>query len=470
MNEKILEKQYCQLNVADLDYYYTMDDCLFFVRDLAHEGTKLIKQALEKPEIKVYGGLTKRCTAKQKWLKHVTVGKTTPIVKRIELSNGCKLFDYSVFDPSPDATLEDMNKVVAEIAKISTLPLNKIHSCCDIINHKLYGLTDRIAEISCSENFEYYSRAARGGANAIFTNDIIPYETHIDYHQLYSFCMTHFEFPMCEPEVYDGYRYADFAIYSIMEGVLQLKKDGFPIISQDSGGMFGEDGKPHKAEELVAVTSTDLDIILQNYDVLIPIGISRSFIFNRTAKGSRYFGSMVDEFYEGRKNNTGAVKRFYKQINEIAAGAFQRQGYVSCYWKTLEHPTIKEVLDSPYHRKNPMIGMFITSYGRTMLNKILHMFPHNKVIGYDTDCVFFAGKPEEVPHKVMKLFGDEIGQLHFDGIYKDVTHIACKNYSGWDLEKNKPFRKQSGLSKTGFQKRWNNETKEWDIVCQKRKK
>ena len=77
------------------------------------------------------------------------------------------------------------------------------------------------------------------------------------------------------------------------------------------------------------------------------------------------------------------------------------------------------------------------------------MFPHDKIAGYDTDCAFFCGKPEDVPAAVIKLFGDGVGQLHFDGIYKDVIHKASKHYYGFDLEANAPFKKQSGCPKSG---------------------
>ena len=107
--------------------------------------------------------------------------------------------------------------------------------------------------------------------------------------------------------------------------------------------------------------------------------------------------------------------------------------------------------------------MFINAYGRQLLNAVLHMFPHNKIAGYDTDCAFFCGKPEEVPAAVIALFGDGIGQLHFDGIYKDVIHKASKHYYGFDLEANAPFKKQSGLSKSGMVWYWNAAKREYEL-------
>ena len=63
-----------------------------------------------------------------------------------------------------------------------------------------------------------------------------------------------------------------------------------------------------------------------------------------------------------------------------------------------------------------------------MLDLLLHKFPHNKVIGYDTDCVFFNGTLSEIPYSVLEMFGPEPGQVHEDGYYYDVFHKASKSY------------------------------------------
>lgn len=115
-------------------------------------------------------------------------------------------------------------------------------------------------------------------------------------------------------------------------------------------------------------------------------------------------------------------------MNEYLAGYFERSLNRGSWWNNLDEP--HNIVDKNIKRRNPIVGIFITAYGRQKLNALLHMFPHDKIAGYDTDCAFFCGKPEEVPAAVLQQFGDGIGQLHFDGIYKDVIHRASKSYYG----------------------------------------
>lgn len=77
------------------------------------------------------------------------------------------------------------------------------------------------------------------------------------------------------------------------------------------------------------------------------------------------------------------------------------------------------------------------------------MFPKHTVIGYDTDCVFFSGRPNQIPAAVRALFGPEPGQLHEDGYYEKVYHRASKSYYGLDAATQEPFKKIAGLSKSG---------------------
>lgn len=84
-----------------------------------------------------------------------------------------------------------------------------------------------------------------------------------------------------------------------------------------------------------------------------------------------------------------------------------------------------------------------------MLDKLLHMLPHDKVIGYDTDCVFYEGTKNSLPYEVLDMFGPEMGQLHDDGFYVDVFHNASKSYYGFDAITGEPFTKIAGRSKDG---------------------
>ena len=74
----------------------------------------------------------------------------------------------------------------------------------------------------------------------------IQVETHIDFHQIYAYVMSKYDFPCGEPVEVDVYYEHAFAIYTIEAGTMaRVKKDGFPLIpiGQDYTGMAGADGE-----------------------------------------------------------------------------------------------------------------------------------------------------------------------------------------------------------------------------------
>lgn len=198
------------------------------------------------------------------------------------------------------------------------------------------------------------------------------------------------------------------------------------------------------SDKIGCLSDPDLTILFQNYDVE-GLAIDYTLYYPNSFSGKSRFLSTAMKIYEGRMNSTGALKRFYKLMNEYLAGYFERTVNVGSFWSSMRSMP-KKAKSVQY---NPCVGIFILAYGRRMLNTLLHYFPRTQVAGYDTDCVFFKGKPEEIPQAVMKNFGPEMGKLHFDGIYKDVVHIASKHYYGFDTETNENFIKQSGKSKSG---------------------
>ena len=188
------------------------------------------------------------------------------------------------------------------------------------------------------------------------------------------------------------------------------------------------------------LTEPDLQTLMNNFlvDPDNPIEIDETFRYNRSVDGSLIFGEFIDEIYKKRQQSEGSIKRFYKMLNEYLPGSFERRADNGGYWADLSGPTAGKIINY-----NSVIGAFITAYGRQLLNSLLHAFPYNKVIGYDTDCVFFKGKPDQVPQKVLGRFGDGVGQLHFDGIYEKVRHLSPKQYYG--LKQDRPFGKFSAV-------------------------
>lgn len=448
----------CSLKLSnDLEYYFSLpEDTVIYVPQLTFNGgIELIKKALEDKDTKVYKGDVRRKTEKMRWLQHLTTGILNPSVFSIKLSNGVKILDYSKFDPKTDVTLEEMiplTQLLVEEYGAPTTPTSIIRSNVKLLNQiqgkNQYGakITD-IDPIVCA----YGHKSLYGGSvynmhknNAYI---IVKNETHIDFHQMYAYIMSNYPFPdVGQPyEVIPGYQPHPFGIYHICGGKIRLKDNGFPLFTLEQRY---DNNREDYFKDFVQIpwqymTDPDLQSLLNNFEVdpENPIEIDETFYYTRTVSGSIVFGSFIESVYKKRKETEGSIKRFYKMLNEYLPGSFERKIEDSRFWETLEGPCGQMKIT----KYNSVIGAFITAYGRQLLDSILHSFPFKKVVGYDTDCVFFAGTPEEVPQKILKRFGDNPGQLHFDGIYTNIRHLSAKQYYGF--EDGKVFGKFSAVPK-----------------------
>ena len=455
-----------QIDVSNLDFYFGLEAGVYvYVRDLKHQAFKLINEAEKRQDIKIYNGNAKRKTKKIKWIQHFTFGISSPTTMEIKFSNGVIMLDYGNFDKESLATEEEMMELIEILDRYG----NKMTGC-KIIASVLPSSVASIPKPASIEGIvdDYYymlGDALHGGANLVMNYDLIPYETHIDYHQLYASVMITHQFPYLSPEIKEGYFPHEFGIYEIAHGRAKLKKDGFAILpcwglkTLDTA-MFGASGEWSDLTILGSICEPDLKLLYENYEVE-DLFITRTLYYPMSFSGKNNFNDIVYKIYNERHKTSGAVKNFWKLMNEVVAGYFERtilKG--NGWWSVMNKPESKEKETLCY---NPIVGIFITAYGRQQLNALLHLFPHDKVAGYDTDCVFFEGKPEEIPEEVVAKFGDGLGELHFDGIYKDVIHKASKVYHGYDLELQRPFQKAAGVSKTGKFWSWNLETKEYEI-------
>lgn len=446
--------------IRGLDYYFDQPDTRIYVRDLAHQGPLLIREAAERG-IKIYHYRATRRSDKVKWLWHYSKGKRDcPTVLKIQLSNNCWLLDYTLFDPNEEVTEEEMEPVVRILHEQYNDPITGCHVIKQLVRPGIANLVDLKPGIE-TENYDMFQQAMRGGANCVLNYDLIPYETHIDYHQMYAYVMTHFDFPALNPKLESGYYPHPFAIYRILSGKAQLKENGYPMLASKCGSrMAGANGEVFDiAIELGCLSDPDLKLLFKHYNVY-SLTISETLYYNITFKGENEFQNVTQELYKGRQGSTGALKRFYKLMNEYMAGYFERSMKTGLRWTTFDKPDSSKLQVS---RKNPKVGIFILAYARQMLDRLLDMLPREKVIGYDTDAVFFAGTPEEIPQIIHRHCGPNMGQFHFDAILKDVTHVASKHYYGYDLETQENFHKCSGVSKSGKIRKWNQDKLEYEF-------
>lgn len=299
------------------------------------------------------------------------------------------------------------------------------------------------------EEQEFYADLAdaiKGGGCAImpqYLNVDIPHEVHVDVHQMYGYIMSTFDFPVEKPEVHAGFYYSQFAVFSLGHSMMRLRKDGYPLFSnQINHKPIGIDGQPFDVQkELGAITSLDLELLYANYELLDNnLEIDYSIVWPNKVSGKEVFKPIVNLLYNQRKKYKGkSGEKVFKLANEYMAGIFERsiQG--------------KE-------KYNPKIGMFITAYGRRLLNDMLHQCRHDLVIGYDTDAVFLACTEKEVPTGLRKGFGEDKGQYHVDTDGINAFHFAAKHYKYQDAATGDLVEKEAGKSATGYCYYWNKET------------
>ena len=454
----------CHQQLKDPRYYFEHEPARIYVCDLNHQAPTFIKKAKE-AGYKIYGSIGRR-PSKGNWIATCTTGATNPKTYWIKLSNGTIMLDYSSFDTQKNSVPEhEMERVVKQIHEFE--PDLSWTTSNRLIELKL----PPFLEVQCKlmpieeQNYDYLDVALRGGANCVLrSNENIQVETHIDYHQIYGYAMSNEEFPCGMPTIVEGYYEHPFAIYMIEPGTMaRLKPDGYPIIpiGQCYSGMAGADGEWFDmGTTLKFICDVDLKTMANNYEFKDnAISVVETLYYPNSFSGKDYFKPIVDEIYNKRKVFKGEPEeRFFKIMNEVLPGHFERRTYYGGFWLKDFVPN-KDIYKQ--NRFNPKVGIFITAYARKYLDELLHKFPKQRVIGFDTDCVFFAGNRNAIPYAVQRMFGDEPGQVHEDGYYRNVYHRASKSYYGFNVETGESFDKRAGLSKSGYAWKWYPEEQEY---------
>lgn len=452
----------CHTNFEEPDYYFNLTGApTILIPYLQYRAPTFIKRAKEQG-ILIYGCQGQK-TTKQRWISTTTKGTDSPETTCIKFSNGVKTINYSSFDDKADVTLADMQLIVEELQKFTKGDFTTGNS---LLGQRIpRPIEIQRTYISPIEEEHYWMLvgAMRGGAtwSKIGT---FPIEIHPDVHQMYSYIFSHNYFPMGDPVYVKGYFHHQHALYAIADGTkVRVRKDGFPLIpDRRAEGMLGADGEWFDSGKIGVLCTPDFETLQENYEFDGPIRVVFTLYWPKCFSGATWFAPLIKDIYNMRKKFKGQPQeRLYKKLNEILPGRFEMTVCGGGFWKKNFTPNKESGSTKTY---NPKIGIFITAYARQYLSRLLHMFPHEKIIGYDTDSIHFAGTPEELPQGILDLFGNEPGQLHMDGYYKDVTHEAAKRYYGTDAVTGQSFRKMAGESKDGKAWHWNKDIQEFELV------
>lgn len=468
---------------------------VFYVKNLAYDAPEII-DAAELAGYKILDYNKRNTSMATNWLVcNITSPKNSnvPGIHYLWLNIGtkgvqCWFLNYNKWDQNADEvdSQDDMQFLVDNYIKPLGLngdkPITSLHKYFNIYWDKQKderGLMWKLVKSLHLYGVSYKTLVAvkRGGFIGLTKKEgcYCPQETHIDYHQMYAYEMISNKFPVGIPQVVSKYIPAKNAFYMLTRDtntILQLKDDGYDVLSswEELKNQKSANGK-YLVSDIYGFTSIDLDIILDNYDVIGEQSLTDCIVEtvywtdDQLVSGETLFGEIVNSLYSIRVSedakNHKSVKGFSKLANEVNSGVFQMQTLGTSKkwaWKGLTKAYEMPVLD----KKSSFIGSFITAYGRRDLNWLLHQFKPQQVIGWDTDCVFI--NDNNVPESVLSRFGEGIGQLHYDGIYKDVSHYRLKWYQGFDIEAKDTFVKRSGVSKNGIVREWDEDTKRFKLV------
>ena len=437
------------------DYLDLDEETYIFVKNLTYTGINIYKEMIKNSN-KVYIGQLKR-HVKDNWFNFKITGKETPEILEYRWKNVI-MRSYEPLlgegDYTPKQIQDALNYIYQNFpGERDTFARTPSSIVKRALNPERYMITDDKDVLRFSHN------AFQPGATHImpqFLNKTLDYETHLDIHQAYAHIIMNEKLPLGIP-TYTAEIPTDNRLYiaHYIGGKIKLKKGGFPLIQDTTKKyslkkktkdtmVFSDYNTVYDIGDLIGglyLTKPAFEVLLENYDIIEPLEFLGAIVWPGYQTGTGQ--TFIKKLYDLRTTTTNpALKNFAKLCNEYCAGMFERKtSKYSGYWEDLDG-TKQEVHTGG--RLNCSIGDFITDYLRLKISHTLQLLPHDWIVGYDTDGIFINQPVEKIEPLVKGLLGPQPGQFHFDGIYKQVKHLANKQYYGYTID-GKIFGKLAGV-------------------------
>ena len=453
-------------NIEDYKKFLDVDEETYiYVKDLTHRGISILDEMKENKKLYV-GKMTRH--VKDNWFNYNICGAEAPEINEYQWKN-VKMRSYEPLLGDKDYTEEQIVDALSYIytnfpGTYGSLP----RSPSSIVEHAMN--VNKYMNCSNPIVIDFAHNAFQPGAVHILPQNInkkIKYETHLDIHQAYASIMSRNIFPVGDADYILSETATDeefnflFELPSIIHicgGKVRLKATGFPLLQQSikqkaaslskwsRGTMtLSNYDEIYDIAELydgIYLTSPAYQVLLENYEIVEPLQILDGVVWKETKQGIG--ANFIAKIYDLRMTTTNpALKSFAKLCNEYCAGMFQRKVIAEeNAWIDLEGNKQKNSIKRK--RLNCAIGDFITDYLRLEISHLLQKLPHDWIIGYDTDGIFINQPVENIEPLVEDILGDTPGFCHFDGIYRDVIHLANKQYYGYTID-GKIFGKLAGV-------------------------
>lgn len=437
------------------DYLDLDEETYIFVKNLTYTGINIYKEMIKNSN-KVYIGQLRR-HVKENWFNFKITGKETPEILEYRWKN-VVMRSYEPLlgegDYTPKQIQDALNYIYqnfpGQYGSFTGTPASIVQK---ELNPERYMITND------KDILQFSHKAFQPGATHIlpeFLNKTLDYETHLDIHQAYAHIIMNEKLPLGIP-TYTTEIPTDNRLYiaHYIGGKIKLKKGGFPLIQDTTKKyslkkktkdtmVFSDYNTVYDIGDLIGglyLTKPAFEVLLENYDIIEPLEFLGAIVWPgyQTGVGQTF----IKKLYDLRTTTTNpALKNFAKLCNEYCAGMFERKTTGGGgYWEDLDGTKQER---HKITRLNCSIGDFITDYLRLKISHTLQMLPHDWIIGYDTDGIFINQPVEKIEPLVKHLLGPQPGQFHFDGIYKQVKHLANKQYYGYTID-GKIFGKLAGV-------------------------
>lgn len=291
-----------------------------------------------------------------------------------------------------------------------------------------YGTKDkRYAELSNYEWEEYLRESLRGGVCMAVHKGLFRRCKHVDACSMYPTQMVKAKIPF-GPVLHEIPQDRDYTAIHFPTCFLTLKKGKIPYIQWNSNAQCQQYQykKLYKAGEYVsdcyldgshAFWDDEWKIIEECYDI-VDFSDKPVYIQMKNNTALREYITML---FEGKKNNKGTKKYFYKILMNSLYGKFlSRPDGKRISYEGGERHTVAETDKRLYYLP---LGSWIAMSGRVSLFKVLLSLDPKDVLYCDTDsCIFKGDKMPAVE------IGGNLGQWEIENVDFDAWIVGPKTY------------------------------------------